>query len=85
MCVCSCCGNVSGYDTATPGGGPRGVPGLLVNNQVRMEGFVVYSCKSDSPGGHLSICSPYNLVLQLRSGLTWHHVRLIVDISCAVL
>ena len=29
-----CCGNVSGYDTATPGGGPRGVPGMLVNNQV---------------------------------------------------
>lgn len=38
-----CCGNVSGYDTATPGGGPRGVPGLLVNNQVKMEGFIVYS------------------------------------------
>jgi NADPH-dependent curcumin reductase CurA len=38
-----CCGNVSGYDTATPAGGPRGVPGLLVNNQVKMEGFVVSS------------------------------------------
>jgi NADPH-dependent curcumin reductase CurA len=24
-----CCGNVSGYDTAKPGGGPRGIPGLL--------------------------------------------------------
>ena len=40
-----CCGNVSGYDTATPGGGPRGVPGLLVNNQVLMQGFIVYSYK----------------------------------------
>ena len=38
-----CCGNVSQYDTATPGGGPKGVPGMLVNNQVRMQGFVVYS------------------------------------------
>ena len=38
-----CCGNVSQYDTATPGGGPRGIPGLLVNNQVKMEGFIVYS------------------------------------------
>lgn len=37
-----CCGNASQYDTATPGPGPRGIPGLLVNNQVRMEGFIVY-------------------------------------------
>lgn len=38
-----CCGNASAYDTATPGGGPRGVPGLLVNNEVRMQGFLVFS------------------------------------------
>lgn len=38
-----CCGNVSQYDTATPGPGPRGIPGLLVNNQVKMQGFIVYS------------------------------------------
>ena len=38
-----CCGNVSQYDTAKPGGGPKGVPGMLVNNQVKMEGFVVYN------------------------------------------
>lgn len=38
-----CCGNISQYDTATPGGGPRGVPGLLVNNQIKMQGFVVFS------------------------------------------
>ena len=37
-----CCGAVSLYDTASPGGGPRGVPGLLVNNRVRMEGFLVF-------------------------------------------
>ena len=38
----ACCGNVSQYDTASPGSGPRGVPGLLVNNRVRMEGFLVF-------------------------------------------
>jgi NADPH-dependent curcumin reductase CurA len=37
-----CCGAVSQYDTSTPGPGPRGVPGLLVNNRVRMEGFLVF-------------------------------------------
>ena len=25
-----------------PAGGPRGVPGLLVNNRVRMQGFLVF-------------------------------------------
>ncbi len=38
----ACCGAASQYDTATPAGGPRGVPGLLVNNRVRMEGFLVF-------------------------------------------
>ena len=37
-----CCGVVSQYDTSTPGPGPRGVPGLLVNNRVRMEGLLVF-------------------------------------------
>jgi NADPH-dependent curcumin reductase CurA len=37
-----CCGVVSQYDTADPAGGPRGVPGLLVNNRVRMQGFLVF-------------------------------------------
>lgn len=41
-----CCGAASQYDTATPGGGPRGVPGLLVNNRVRMEGFLVFDFES---------------------------------------
>ncbi|MFW6094525.1 MAG: NADP-dependent oxidoreductase [Pseudomonadota bacterium] len=37
-----CCGVVSQYDTDDPAPGPRGVPGLLVNNRVRMEGFLVF-------------------------------------------
>jgi NADPH-dependent curcumin reductase CurA len=37
-----CCGAVSQYDTSNPSAGPRGVPGLLVNNRVRMEGFLIF-------------------------------------------
>ena len=37
-----CCGVVSQYDTSSPAPGPRGVPGLLINNRVRMEGFLVF-------------------------------------------
>jgi hypothetical protein len=37
-----CCGAVSQYDTTEPSGSPRGIPGLLVNNRVRMEGFLVF-------------------------------------------
>ncbi len=37
-----CCGVVSQYDTDDPAPGPRGVPGLLVNNRVRMQGFLVF-------------------------------------------
>ena len=37
-----CCGVVSQYDTSNPAPGPRGVPGLLINNRVRMEGFLVF-------------------------------------------
>ena len=33
---------VSQYDTSDPAPGPRGIPGLLVNNRVRMEGFLVF-------------------------------------------
>lgn len=38
----ACCGAVSAYDGAPPPHGPRGVPGLLVNNRVRMQGFLVF-------------------------------------------
>jgi NADPH-dependent curcumin reductase CurA len=37
-----CCGAVSQYDTTRPSGSPRGIPGLLVNHRVRMEGFLVF-------------------------------------------
>lgn len=37
-----CCGAASQYDTSNPGPGPRGIPGLLVNNRVRMQGFLVF-------------------------------------------
>jgi NADPH-dependent curcumin reductase CurA len=37
-----CCGVVSQYDTTDPAPGPRGIPGLLINNRVRMEGFLVF-------------------------------------------
>ncbi len=37
-----CCGVASQYDTSAPTGGPRGVPGLLVNNRVTMQGFLVF-------------------------------------------
>jgi NADPH-dependent curcumin reductase CurA len=37
-----CCGVVSQYDTASPDPGPRGVPGLLVNKRLRMEGFLLF-------------------------------------------
>ena len=37
-----CCGAVSQYDTSNPAGSPSGLPGLLVGNSVRMEGFLVF-------------------------------------------
>ena len=37
-----CCGVVSQYDTSNPAGGPRGIPGLLVNKRIRMEGFLIF-------------------------------------------
>ncbi len=38
----ACCGVVSQYDTSNPEPGPRGVPGLLVNKRLRMQGFLVF-------------------------------------------
>jgi NADPH-dependent curcumin reductase CurA len=37
----ACCGAVSQYDTADPGPGPSGIPGLLVTKRLRVEGFLV--------------------------------------------
>jgi len=37
-----CCGVVSQYDTSDPAPGPRGIPGLLINSRVRMEGFLIF-------------------------------------------
>ncbi len=51
-----CCGAVSQYDTANPAGSPRGIPGLLVNNRVRMEGFLVfdYAARYDAARAELT-------------------------------
>ncbi|MBT4493495.1 MAG: NADP-dependent oxidoreductase [Gammaproteobacteria bacterium] len=37
-----CCGVVSQYDTSNPAGGPRGIPGLLINKRIQMAGFLVF-------------------------------------------
>lgn len=42
-----CCGVVSQYDTSHPSGGPKGVPGLLVNKRIRMQGFLVFDYLKD--------------------------------------
>ena len=38
----ACCGVVSQYDTSNPGGGPKGIPGLLINKRIKMQGFLVF-------------------------------------------
>ena len=38
----ACCGVVSQYDTSNPAGGPRGIPGLLINKRIKMQGFLVF-------------------------------------------
>ena len=38
----TCCGVVSQYDTNTPEPGPKGIPGLLVNKSIKMQGFLVF-------------------------------------------
>ena len=38
----ACCGVVSQYDTSSPEPGPRGIPGLLVNKRITMQGFLVF-------------------------------------------
>jgi len=38
----ACCGVVSQYDTDKPEPGPKGIPGLLVNKRINMQGFLVF-------------------------------------------
>jgi NADPH-dependent curcumin reductase CurA len=38
----ACCGVVSQYDTSSPEPGPRGIPGLLINKRINMQGFLVF-------------------------------------------
>ncbi|TAK37765.1 MAG: NADP-dependent oxidoreductase [Betaproteobacteria bacterium] len=37
----ACCGAVSGYDSAPPPHGPRGVPGMIVVKRLSVRGFIV--------------------------------------------
>jgi len=37
----ACCGAVSGYDSAPPEHGPRGVPGMIVVKRLSVRGFIV--------------------------------------------
>ncbi|TAK44990.1 MAG: NADP-dependent oxidoreductase [Betaproteobacteria bacterium] len=37
----ACCGAVSGYDSAPPAHGPRGVPGMIVVKRLSVRGFIV--------------------------------------------
>ena len=43
----ACCGVVSQYDTNNPAGGPKGIPGLLINKRIRMQGFLVFDYLDD--------------------------------------
>ena len=38
----ACCGVVSQYDTNSPEPGPKGIPGLLINKRIHMQGFLVF-------------------------------------------
>ncbi len=67
-----CCGVVSQYDTANPGPGPRGVPGLLVNNRVRMEGFLVFDYASRYEEARREI-SAWIASGKLQPRITEHH------------
>ena len=43
----ACCGVVSQYDTSSPSAGPRGVPGLLVNKRISMQGFLFFDYSTE--------------------------------------
>jgi hypothetical protein len=38
----ACCGVVSQYDTDQPASGPKGIPGLLINKRINMQGFLIF-------------------------------------------
>ena len=38
----ACCGAVSQYDTNNPEPGPKGIPGLLINKRITMQGFLLF-------------------------------------------
>ena len=56
----SCCGVVSQYDTNTPEPGPKGVPGLLVNNRLTMRGFLLFDYAERYPEAREDIYSWLN-------------------------
>jgi len=43
----ACCGVVSQYDTSSPEPGPKGIPGLLINKRLQMQGFLVFDFASE--------------------------------------
>ena len=50
-----CCGVVSQYDTDSPEPGPKGIPGLLVNKRIRMQGFLVFDFLEQYPSARAEI------------------------------
>jgi NADPH-dependent curcumin reductase CurA len=52
-----CCGVVSQYDTSNPSGGPRGVPGLLINKRIKMQGFLVFDYISEYANARAELTS----------------------------
>ena len=43
----ACCGVVSHYDTSSPSAGPKGIPGLLVNKRIHMQGFLFFDYSNE--------------------------------------
>ena len=53
----ACCGVVSQYDTDSPEPGPKGIPGLLVNKRIKMQGFLVFDYEKEYESARATICS----------------------------
>lgn len=51
----ACCGNVSQYNVARPGGGPAGAPGFLVTKRITMQGFIVMDYFATRPKAEATI------------------------------